>query len=127
MMEESQVIVLKNHDYLIAMVEEREETPECLLTNPYRILDLSYWDYSNRDKKHVPQEGAVFVKQSEETEINETNGEQVITVQTDYIILEKFPNYTDQTQIYLRADDILTICDPTELVLECYKKALVNA
>jgi hypothetical protein len=88
---------------------------------------LSYWDYSNRDKKHVPQEGAVFVKQSEETEINETNGEQVITVQTDYIILEKFPNYTDQTQIYLRADDILTICDPTELVLECYKKALVNA
>jgi spore coat polysaccharide biosynthesis protein SpsF (cytidylyltransferase family) len=94
------------------------------LTNPYRILDLSYWDYSNRDKKHVPQEGAVFVKQTEEKEINEENGEVVITTQTDYILLEKFPNYTNQTQIYLRADDILTICDPSNLVLECYEKTL---
>jgi hypothetical protein len=119
-----QVIVLKDRDYLIAGIEEREESPECLLTNPYRILDLSYWDYSNRDTKHIPSEGAVFVKQSEEKELNEETGEHVITTQTDYIILEKFPNYTNQTQIYLRADDILTICDPSYLVLECYQKTL---
>ena len=119
-----QVIVLKDRDYLIAEIEEREESPECLLINPYRILDLSYWDYSNRDTKHIPSEGAVFVNQSEEKELNEQTGEHVITTQTDYIILEKFPNYTNQTQIYLRAEDILTICDPSHLVLECYKKTL---
>lgn len=108
----------------MAEIQEREESPECLLINPYRIVDLSYWDYSNRDKKHIPEEGAVFVKRSEEKEINEETGEHVITVQTDYIILQKFPNYTDQTQIYMRADDILTICDPSNLVVECYQKTL---
>lgn len=116
--------MLKNQDYLIAEIEEREETPECLLTNPYRILDLSYWDYSNRKTKHVPEQGAVFVKKSEEKETNEETGEEIITVQSDYIVLQKFPWYTNQTQIYLRAEDILTICDPSHLVLESYKKTL---
>jgi hypothetical protein len=118
------VIVLKNQDYLIAEIEEREESPECLLTNPYRVVDLSYWDYSNREHKHVPPEEAVFVEKSEETEINEKTGEEVVTTQTDYITLQKFPRYTNQTQIYLRAEDILTICDPSHLVLECYQKTL---
>lgn len=119
-----QVIVLKNQDYLIAQIEEREESPECLLTNPYRIIDMSYWDYSNREQKHVAPEGAVFVEQSEETEINEKTGEEVITTQTDYITLQKFPRYTTQSQVYLRSDDILTICDPGHLVLECYQKTV---
>jgi len=64
------------------------------------------------------------VEKSEETEINEKTGEEVITTQTDYLTLQKFPRYTNQTQIYLRAEDILTICDPSHLVLECYQKTL---
>ena len=116
--------MLKNQDYLIAQIEEREESPECLLTNPYRIIDMSYWDYSNREQKHVAPAGAVFVEQSEETEINEKTGEEVITTQTDYITLQKFPRYTTQSQVYLRSDDILTICDPGHLVLECYQKTV---
>lgn len=119
-----QLIVLKNNEFLISEVEEREESPECLLVNPYRVLDLSYWDYSNISKKHIPPEEAVFVRQTEEKEINEENNEEVITTQTDYIILEKFPKYTNQEQVYLRANDILTICDPEDLVIECYQKTL---
>ena len=66
----------------------------------------------------------MFVKKTEEKEVNEETGEEVITIQTDYILLEKFPNYTNQTQIYLRAEDILTICDPSYSVLEYYQKTV---
>lgn len=117
----AQLIMLKNQEYLIAEIEEREESPECLLINPYRVTDLTYWDYSNMDTTHVPSEGAVFVKSSVEKEKNR-DGEEITVTQSDYILIEKFPKYTDQTEIYLRADDILTICDPSHLVLECYQK-----
>lgn len=119
----SKLVVLKDKEFLIADIEEREESPECLLINPYRILDLTYWDYSNDPKKHVPPEGAVFIKKTEEKE-EDKKGEVITTTQTDYIILEKFPRYSDQEQIYIRASDILTICDPSKDVLECYEKTL---
>ena len=118
-----QVILLKNQEYLIAQIEEREESPECLLTNPYRITDLTYWDYSNMDTTHVPTENAVFVSSSVEKEKGK-DGEDVIVTQSDYILIEKFPKYTTQSQIYLRSNDILTICDPGHLVLECYKRTV---
>jgi len=120
-MEVCQVIVLKNQEYLISQIEEREESPECLLTNPYRILDLSYWDYSNQERKHVINPDALFIGTSEEKETDK-DGEVIITTQSDYILLEKFPKYTNQHQIYMRADDILTICDPSYSMLEYYQK-----
>lgn len=61
--------------------------------------------------------------ESEERE-NDKDGEIIITIQSDYILLEKFPKYTNQTQIYLRAEDILTLADPTHLVVEYYKKTV---
>lgn len=118
-----QVIVLKDRDYLIAEIEEREESPECLLTNPYRILDLTYWDHSNVDYKSVRNPDALFISETTDKEIDK-EGNEVTVVQSDYILLEKFPKYTNQTQIYMRADDILTICDPSYSVLEYYQKTL---
>jgi len=118
-----QVIVLKNQDYLIAEIEEREESPECLLTNPYKILDLAYWDYSNQERKNVPNPNALFLGTSEEKEIGKDD-EVIITTQSDYVLFEKFPKYTNQIQIYLRADDILTLADPTNAMVEYYKKTV---
>jgi hypothetical protein len=118
-----QVILLKNQEYLIAQIEEREESPECLLTNPYRITDLTYWDHSNVDYKNVRNPDALFIEESEEKEIDK-DGNEVTVIQSDYILLQKFPKYTNQTQIYMRADDILTICDPSYSVLEYYQKTL---
>ena len=118
-----QVIVLKDREYLIAEIEEREESPECLLTNPYRITDLTYWDYSNVEHKNVHNPDALYIGESEEKELDK-DGNEVTTIQSDYILLEKFPKYTNQTQIYMRADDILTICDPSHSVLEYYKKTV---
>ena len=91
--------------------------------NPYKIEELSYWEYSNRPEKHIPSEGAVLVKRTEEKEFGK-DGETIVTVQYEYVSLQKYPKYTDQDQIYLRADDILTICDPSSVVLECYQKTV---
>jgi hypothetical protein len=118
-----QVILLKNQEYLIAGIEEREESPECLLTNPYRITDLTYWDHSNVDYKNVHNPDALFIEESVEKETDK-DGNEVTVIQSDYILLQKFPKYTNQTQIYMRADDILTICDPSYSVLEYYQKTV---
>lgn len=118
-----QVIVLKDREYLIAEIEEREESPECLLTNPYRITDLTYWDHSNVDYKNIHNPKALFIGESVEKE-KDKDGNEVTVTQSDYILLEKFPKYTNQNQIYLRADDILTLADPSHLVVEYYKKTV---
>lgn len=117
------MLCLKNQEYLISEIEERDEIPECLLTNPYKVIELGYWDYSNQERTHVPNPDALFIGKSEERE-NDKNGEIIITIQYDYILLEKFPKYTNQTQVYLRAEDILTLADPTNLMVEYYKKTV---
>jgi len=117
------VILLKNQEYLISEIEEREESPECLLTNPYKIVDLSYFNYSNTDYQNIPNPDALFIGEQVEKE-KDKNGEEVITTQSDYITLEKFPKYTNQVQVYLRAEDILTLADPSYSVLEYYQKTV---
>jgi len=117
------VILLKNQEYLISEIEEREESPECLLTNPYRVTDLTYWDHSNVDFKNVHNPDALFISESTDKEID-NDGSEVTVTQSDYILLEKFPKYTNQNQVYLRAEDILTLADPSHLVVEYYKKTV---
>ena len=118
-----QVILLKTQEYLIAEIEERDESPECLLTNPYRVTEITYWDHSNVDYNNVYNPNALFISESVEKETDK-EGNEVTVTQSDYILLEKFPKYTNQTQVYLRAEDILTLADPTHLVLEYYKKTV---
>lgn len=118
-----QLILLKNQTYLIAEVEEREESPECLLINPYKIVDIAYYNYSNQDYQNIPDSNALFVSEKIEKE-SRKEGEEVITTELNYILLEKFPQYTNQHQIYLRSADILTLADPGHLVLEYYKKTV---
>ena len=118
-----QLILLKNQEYLIAKIEERDESPECLLTNPYRVTDLTYWDHSNVDYNNVHNPEALFISESVEKETDK-DGNEVTVTQSDYILLQKFPKYTNQIQVYLRAEDILTLADPSHLVLEYYKKTV---
>jgi spore coat polysaccharide biosynthesis protein SpsF (cytidylyltransferase family) len=118
--------LLKNQEYLIAEIEEREESPECLLTNPYKIENISYFDHSNVDYHNIPNPNALFIDEQVEHE-KDKNGEQVISTQSNYILLEKFPKYTNQNQVYFRADDILTLADPSHSVLEYYQKTVDQA
>ena len=38
------------------------------------------------------------------------------------VVLTVWPKYTDDVDILLRSDDLLTVCEPTERVLEAYMK-----
>lgn len=114
-----QVILLKNDTYLIARIEERDVSPECLLHNPYRLVDETHWTY-NPDDTHNPSDNALFLKSEENIEIR--HGKEDTVTQYDYLLFQKFPLYTKQTQIYLRADDILTLYDPSYEILEYYRK-----
>ena len=118
-----QILCLKNEHYLIAEIEERDESPECLLTNPYKIENISYFNYSNNDYQNIPNPDALFIKEQVETETDK-RGDEVTVTESEYILLEKFPKYTNQTQVYLRVEDILTLADPTHSVLEYYKKTV---
>ena len=118
-----QILCLKNQQYLIAEIEERDESPECLLTNPYKIENLSYFNYSNNDYQNIPNPDALFIKEQVETETDK-RGDEVTVTESEYILLEKFPKYTNQTQVYLRVEDILTLADPTHSVVEYYKKTV---
>jgi len=40
------------------------------------------------------------------------------------ITLTRWPEYTDDTHVLLRSDDLLTVCEPTELVIEAYCKKI---
>lgn len=93
------------------------------MTNPYRITDLTYWDHSNIDHKNIHNPEALFVEETIEKEMDK-DGNEVIVTQSDYILLQKFPKYTNQTQIYMRSEDILTICDPSYSVVEYYQKTV---
>lgn len=118
-----QILCLKNQQYLIAEIEERDESPECLLINPYKIENISYFNYSNNDYQNIPNPDALFIREQVETDKGGENGE-VTTTESEYILLEKFPKYTNQTQVYLRAEDILTLADPTHSVVEYYRKTV---
>lgn len=115
------MILLKDQKYLISEIEERDESPECLLTNPYLIDELSYWEYSNVDYKNIHNPDALFIGTKQEQEMNR-EGELLTVTESNYVLLEKFPKYTNQTQVYLRAEDILSLADPTHSMVEYYKK-----
>ena len=38
------------------------------------------------------------------------------------VVLTSWPKYTDDEHILLRSEDLLTVCEPTERVLEAYMK-----
>ena len=40
------------------------------------------------------------------------------------LVLSPWPGYTDDTHILLRSDDLLTVCEPQEKLLEAYAKKL---
>ena len=65
----------------------------------------------------------MFIKEQVETETDK-RGDEVTVTESEYILLEKFPKYTNQTQVYLRVEDILTLADPTHSVVEYYKKTV---
>jgi hypothetical protein len=94
------LIQLINNDYIICEYEELDEEPSLYMKNPYRVLDLTYWDYNEQDK-HFPPDNAVFLR---------------ITV--------RYPLFTDDVDILLNSDKIMTIVEPASEILTLYTQLI---
>ena len=115
------LIQLINNDYIICEYEELDEEPSLYMKNPFRVLDLSYWDYSEQDK-HFPPDNAVFLRTTEEKNIKD--GKEMITIQTDYAQLVRYPLFTEDVDILLNSDRIMTIVEPCPEILNLYTQLI---
>jgi hypothetical protein len=113
------LIQLTNNDYIICEYEELDEEPSLYMKNPYKVEPLTYWDYNDEDK-HFPPDNAVFLKTT--TEKNLKDGKEITVVQTDYAQLDKYPSFTNDVDILLNSDKIMTIIEPKPEILQLYLK-----
>lgn len=72
----------------------------------------------------VLKNGVTLVSQSDELEYEpKVHLTRPMAVSGDKnVVLTAWPKYTDDVDILLRSDDLLTVCEPTERVLEAYMK-----
>lgn len=115
------IIFLKNSDsYLIGRVTELDEEPSILIENCYKIVECAEYGENPDDLKAraISLEGnhlKIAAKKIDES----TNKEWYVY---EYIILEKFPKYSSQRDLFLTSDSILTILDPEQAVQALYEK-----
>ncbi len=111
------LIQLTNNDYIICEYEELDEEPSLYMKKPYKVETLTYWDYGE-DDKHFPPYNAVFLRKTEEK--NTKDGKETITIQSDYAQLESYPSFTNDVDILLNSDKIMTIIEPKPEILKLY-------
>jgi hypothetical protein len=117
------LIQLINNDYIICEYEELDEEPSLYMKNPYRVLDLTYWDYNDKDK-HFPPDNAVFLRTTEEKNIKDEK--EIVTIQTDYAQLVRYPLFTEDVDILLNSDKIMTIVEPCSEILTLYTQLIAK-
>lgn len=72
----------------------------------------------------ILRDGPILVSQSEELD-HEPRVHLIrpMSVSGDKnVVLTPWPKYTDDVDILLRSEDLLTVCEPSEKVLESYMK-----
>lgn len=111
------LIQLINSDYIICDLEELDEEPSVYMKNPYRVTDLTYWDYNEEDK-HFPPPNAVFLRAT--TEKNIKDGVEHVTIQSDYAQLDQYPLFTNDRDILLNSDRLLTVVEPSTEIIKLY-------
>lgn len=116
-----QLLLLISNDYIICDLEELDEEPSVYMKNPYKVDPLTYWDYNDEDK-HFPPENAVFLKATKEKNIKD--GKETVTIQTDYAQLDKYPHFTNDDDVLMRSDRIITVMEPTPEILDLYTKLI---
>lgn len=117
------ILQLKSNEYLIADVEQMDEEPSCYLKNCYRIEEITYYEYSNEERKHVPPADGILILTREETDVSKSYGE-IVTTEYYYVRLEKYPKYTKDNEALIYSNKILTISEPDEIIENFYKKTI---
>lgn len=99
------LILLKTHESIVAQIEELVVDygmPNCKLINPYSVgTDFIYEDDERWDPSQPPDD---YIGKSCQKRV----------------VLERWPWYTDQTEIMFHSDSILTIVSPNAEVVKAY-------
>lgn len=115
------VVQMITEDYIICDLEELDEEPSVYMKNPYKIIDLTYWEH-NPDDSHEPQQPSVFLSKSEESSTHD--GKTTVTTQYDYALLQQYPQFTNDKDILFNSDRIMTVFDPTPEILNLYTQVI---
>lgn len=119
------VLLLKedNTQYLIGDLTELDEEPALLVENCFRIVECAeYGDNpENLEKRAYSLEGKHLKVSARKIDEGASDKDWYVY---EYIILEEFPKYSTQRDIFLTSDAIFSILDPKAEVLDLYTKYL---
>jgi hypothetical protein len=117
-------LVLLRDEYYIGKITELDEEPMFLFENCYKIVECAEYgeDPENLEKRATSLEGKHL--KTSARKIDEGAVDKKDWYVYEYLILEKYPKYTTQREIFLTSDAITTILDPEAGVLDLYKRYL---
>lgn len=115
------ILVLKNDPtfYLIGSVIELDEEPSLLVENCYQIVECAEYgdDPENLEKRAYSLEGNHVKLSARKLDEGAVDKDWYVY---EYAILQKYPKYSSQPDLFLTSTDILTILDPAPDVLAQY-------
>jgi hypothetical protein len=109
------------NEYLIGSLTELDEEPALFLQNCYKIVECAEYGAepeSLEKRAHALENDHVKLSTRK---VDEGSKDWYAY---EYAILEKFPKYSQQRDLFLTTDSIFTILDPTEEILKLYNRCL---
>ena len=111
-------------EYLLANLTELDEEPALFLQNTYKIIECAEYGEdpeSLKKRAHALENDHVTLSARK---IDEGAVDKKDWYVYEYAILEKYPKYSDQRDLFLTTEAIFTILDPTEEILKLYNRYL---
>jgi hypothetical protein len=109
------------NEYLIGSLTELDEEPALFVQNCYKIVECAEYGADPENlvsRAHTLENDHVKLSARK---VDEGSKDWYVY---EYVILEKFPKYSDQRDLFLTTDSIFTILDPTEEILKLYNRCL---
>ncbi len=118
------LILLKNRDeYLIGSVTELDEEPSLLVEKCFKIVECAEYGDDPEDL----QKRAYSLENSHlkilEKKIDQGHEDKDWYVY-EYVILQPYPKYSSQRDLFLTSDSVFTIIDPDQSMLDFYQKTI---
>jgi len=112
------------NEYLIGSLTELDEEPALFLQNCYKIVECSEYGNDPEDLKrraHTFENDHVLIS---ERKVDDGAAGKEDWFVYEYAILQPFPKYADQRDLFLTTESIFTILDPKEDILKLYNRCL---
>lgn len=102
-------------------MSELDEEPSYLIENCYEILECAEYgnDPENLEKRAYSLEGRHLKTSARKIDESASDKDWYVY---EYAILQQYPKFADQRDLFLTSDTILSILDPEQGVLDLYRK-----